>query len=1025
MLSQIIEWSLNNRLLVLFLSLLLVLTGLWSLKELPIDAFPDTTPVQIQINTVTPSLSPEEIEQQVTLPVELAISGLPGLHVVRSVSKFGFSQVMAIFDDSIDIYLARQVVNERLQTVQLPVGIRPPELGPVSTGLGEVFHYVVSSSKRDLTELRTLHDWVVKPILRSVPGVAEINSWGGFVKQYQVLVDPLRLLKFNLGMDDLKEALENNNGTIGGGNVIQAGEQVLVHGVGLVTTIPQIENIVITSHDGVPIKVRDVADVEVGHEIRRGAVTAMGQGEALLGLGFMLMGENTRIVAQRLEDRLEEVRQALPPDVKIDVVYNRMDLVDRVLHTARKNLFEGALLVIAILFALMGNLRAGLIVALSIPLSMLFAFNLMLKAGIAGSLLSLGAIDFGIVVDSSVIMVENSVRRIAEKPPGRSFIDTIKTASLEVRKPTLFGEAIIMIVYLPILTLEGVEGKLFRPMALTVIFCLLGSLVLSLTLMPVLASLFLPKRIKHRENFILRGVKFIYDPLLRLSMKARPLVLGLCLLLLAITIRVGMNIGTEFIPVLSEGSIVINTVRLAGVSLEESIRYGSQIEQTILRKFPDEVNKVWTRTGTPEITTDPMGLEVSDIFMTLKPREEWKKASSQEELVSAMGTELSTFPGMRMVFTQPIEMRLAEMTAGVRAELGVKVFGDDFQKLASIAQEIDALLRRIPGASDVSTEQLTGQPVFQATLDQEALARYGIPGRGVLEIIGSVGGLEAGEIREGQRRFDLVVRLKEEYRRNPDRIRDILIPNPNGANLPLSELASLRYIDAPSSIQREWGKRRITIQCNVRERDIGSFVKEARQKISEQVSLPTGYYIGFGGQFEHMVTAQQRLIVVVPLALGLIFFLLYMSFHSVRDAVLVLSGIPLATIGGVFSLYWRNIPFTISAGIGFIALSGIAVLNGLVMVSYMKQLMQEGVSLQQSVYQSALVRLRPVLATAIVDAVGFVPMALSTDVGAEVQRPLATVVIGGVISSTVLTLFVLPALYSLFGRDLSRGKTQE
>lgn len=1019
MLSQIIEWSLNNRLLVLFLSLLLVLTGLWSLKELPIDAFPDTTPVQIQINTVTPSLSPEEIEQQVTLPVELAISGLPGLHVVRSVSKFGFSQVMAIFDDSIDIYLARQVVNERLQTVQLPVGIRPPELGPVSTGLGEVFHYVVSSSKRDLTELRTLHDWVVKPILRSVPGVAEINSWGGFVKQYQVLVDPLRLLKFNLGMDDLKEALENNNATMGGGNVIQAGEQVLVHGVGLVTTIPQIENIVITSHDGVPIKVRDVADVEVGHEIRRGAVTAMGQGEALLGLGFMLMGENTRIVAQRLEDRLEEVRQALPPDVKIDVVYNRMDLVDRVLHTARKNLFEGALLVIAILFALMGNLRAGLIVALSIPLSMLFAFNLMLKAGIAGSLLSLGAIDFGIVVDSSVIMVENSVRRIAEKPPGRSFIDTIKTASLEVRKPTLFGEAIIMIVYLPILTLEGVEGKLFRPMALTVIFCLLGSLVLSLTLMPVLASLFLPKRIKHRENFILRGVKFIYDPLLRLSMKARPLVLGLCLLLLAITIRVGMNIGTEFIPVLSEGSIVINTVRLAGVSLEESIRYGSQIEQTILRKFPDEVNKVWTRTGTPEITTDPMGLEVSDIFMTLKPREEWKKASSQEELVSAMGTELSTFPGMRMVFTQPIEMRLAEMTAGVRAELGVKVFGDDFQKLASIAQEIDALLRRIPGASDVSTEQLTGQPVFQATLDQEALARYGIPGRGVLEIIGSVGGLEAGEIREGQRRFDLVVRLKEEYRRNPDRIRDILIPNPNGASLPLSELASLRYIDAPSSIQREWGKRRITIQCNVRERDIGSFVKEARQKISEQVSLPTGYYIGFGGQFEHMVTAQQRLIVVVPLALGLIFFLLYMSFHSVRDAVLVLSGIPLATIGGVFSLYWRNIPFTISAGIGFIALAGIAVLNGLILVSYMKQLMEQGVSLKESVYQSALVRLRPVLATAIVDAAGFIPMALSTDVGAEVQRPLATVVIGGVISSTVLTLFILPVLYSLFGKDIS------
>jgi len=537
--------------------------------------------------------------------------------------------------------------------------------------------------------------------------------------------------------------------------------------------------------------------------------------------------------------------------------------------------------------------------------------------------------------------------------------------------------------------------------------------------MPVLVSLFLPKRIKHRENIILRGVKFLYDPLLRLSLKARPLVLVLCLLLFAVTIKIGMSIGTEFIPQLSEGSIVINTVRLAGVSLDESIRYGSQIEQTILRNFPDEVNKIWTRTGTPAITTDPMGLEVSDIFITLKPRNEWKKASSQDELVSVMSTELSTFPGMRMVFTQPIEMRLAEMTAGVRSELGVKVFGDDFDKLVAIAQDIDALLRQIPGASDVSTEQLTGQPVFQGMLDQEALARYGIPGREVLEIIGSVGGLEAGEIREGQRRFDLIVRLNEEYRRNPDRIRNILIPNPNGANLPLSELASFRYIDAPSSIQREWGKRRITIQCNVRGRDIGSFVKEARQKISEQVKLPPGYYINFGGQFEHMVTAQQRLMIVVPLALGLIFFLLYMSFHSVRDAVLVLSGIPLATIGGVFSLYWRDIPFTISAGIGFIALSGIAVLNGLVMVSYMEQLMQEGVSLQQSVYQSALVRLRPVLATAIVDAAGFIPMALSTDVGAEVQRPLATVVIGGVISSTVLTLFILPVLYSLFGKDIS------
>ncbi|MCA9446283.1 MAG: efflux RND transporter permease subunit, partial [Candidatus Omnitrophica bacterium] len=673
----------------------------------------------------------------------------------------------------------------------------------------------------------------------------------------------------------------------------------------------------------------------------------------------------------------------------------------------------------------MGNLRAGLITALAIPLSMLFAFNMMLRCGIAGSLLSLGAIDFGVVVDSSIIMVENAVRRASESRKGRSFVQVIRDACLEVRRPTMFGEAIIMIVYLPILTLEGVEGKMFRPMALTFLFVLLGSFILSLTLMPVLASLFLPKKVKKKESWIVRAATRVYDPLLRFSLRVPLLILFVAMILLAATLHFGMRLGSEFIPKLSEGSIVANTVRLAGVSLDESVRYGTRIEKLLLEEFPDEVDKVWTRTGTAEVATDPMGLEVSDLFIRLHPRERWTKAETQEELVTEMSEALSGFPGMRVIFTQPIEMRMAEMVAGVRADVAALIFGDDLETLESLAGDVDAVLRTIPGNADVRVDQLTGQPVLQADLKEAVLQRYGIAGDDVLDIIEAIGGIETGEIREGQKRFDLVIRLDEKYRNDPEALSSIVVPTPDGQTIPLERLVDIYYEEGPSTIQREWGRRRVTVQCNVRGRDIASFVEEARKRIAKEVDLPPGYYVDYGGQFQHLVEARQRLMVVVPMALGLIFLLLYMSFNSFRDAVLIFSGVPFAVVGGVFSLYWRGMPFSISAAVGFIALSGIAILNGLVVINYAKTLMSEGEGLKDSVYHSALRRLRPVLATAITDAAGFIPMALSTGVGAEVQRPLATVVIGGVISSTLLTLFVLPVLYSMFGKDLSMNNQSE
>ncbi len=1020
MLNAIIFWSLRHRFLVIAIAVGFAVTGAFSLSRLPIDAFPDTTPVQVQVNTVAPALSPIEIEQQITFPVEQTISGLKGLAEVRSLSKFGLSQVTVIFDDETDIYLARQQVMERLSAVELPEGLSQPAMGPVATGLGEVFHYILSSDTKTLSELRSIQDWIIKPQLRSVSGVAEVNSWGGHERHYQVVVDPAKLTKYDLSLLDLFNALRRNNANVGGGNITRSGEQLLVQGIGYVTTLEEVGNIVVTAKDGVPIFVRDLGDVVDGHEVRRGAVTYGGKGEAVLGLGFMLMGENSRDVTERLKTRLERVRMSLPPDVEVKTVYDRTDLVDLVLDTVKTNLFEGAILVVVVLFLFLGNFRAGLIVALAIPLSMLFAGNLMLRVGIAGSLMSLGAIDFGLIVDSSVIMIENSVRHLADSKDKRSRIEIVRDAAIEVRKPTMFGELIIMIVYLPILTLEGIEGKLFSPMALTVIFALAGSMIASLTLMPVLASLCLTKQVKDREPHIIRFAKRVYAPMLRYVLRARVAVLSVTAVALVGAVWIALNLGAVFIPRLSEGAIVINTIRLAGVSVDESVRYGTRIEQELLTSFPDEIDEIWSRTGTAEIATDPMGIELTDVFITLHPRAQWQNADTQAELVLMMEARLATMPAMRSIFTQPIELRVNEMVAGIRSDLGVKVFGDDFVQLKTIAGQIEGILKSIPGTADTVTEQVTGLPMLKIRLRQDQLARHGVHASEVLDFVAAIGNTRIGEIRQGQVRFPLSVRLPDEYRTDPERVASLLIPTASGQLLPLSRLAEMEIVDGPATINREWSKRRVVVQCNARGLDVATLVAEARQRIESEIDFPPGYFVRYGGQFEHLERAATRLMFVVPLALSLIFVLLYITYGRVADVIRIFMTLPLAAVGGIFALYFRDMPFSISAGVGFVAMFGVSVLGDMVFVSYLRSLLDKGMAMYEAIEQAAMMRLRPVLMTGLVAALGFVPMAFNTGVGAEVQRPLATVVIGGVLTSTMLTLLVLPVFYSLLS-----GKSQK
>jgi len=1018
-LTKLIDLCLRRRAIVLVAVVLLAAVGVTSFRKLSFDAFPDTTPVQVSINTTAPALSPLEVERQITSVVEQSIGGLTGLTEVRSISKFGFSQVTAIFTDGTDIYLARQVISERLGTVELPSDVSRPSLGPVSTGLGEVFQYLVKSDSLSPQELRTLHHWVVRPQMSQVPGVAEINTWGGYEKQFHVVVDPNRLVKHDLTLDDIASALRRNNRNAAGGTLNEGGEARLIQGQGLVSGVADIERIVIAAVKGAPIHVRDVASVVEGYEIRRGAVTADGKGEAVLGLGFMLAGENSRALTKRLETRLAEVQKSVPKGVHLEPVYSRTTLVDKVLRTVRNNLLEGALLVIAVLFIFLGAFRAGLIVALVIPLSLLFAFNAMLLFGITGSLMSLGAIDFGLVVDSSVIMVENAARRLEQDSSDRSLIDIVRDAAVEVRKPTLFGELIIIVVYLPILALEGVEGKLFRPMALTVVFALVGSMLLSLTVMPVLASFVLKKGHGKSDSRLVRCLKSCYRPILAWALRQRALVLGLAIVLVGNAAFLATRLGSEFVPRLREQAIVINTVRLAGVSLDESVRYGAQIEKHLRARYPDEIAHIWTRTGSAEVATDPMGLEVSDVFITLTSRDKWKRGATQDELTRAMTADLEDMPGMRSVFTQPIEMRMNEMIAGLRADVGIKLYGDDFAVLRAKANEIRALVENIAGAADVSVDQLTGLPMLAIEVDREAAGRHGIAVGRVLDVVDALGTRKVGEVIEGQRRFDLVLRLNEASRQSAERIGQILVATPDGKRLPLRALAKIEVVEGPSTINREWARRRISVQANVRDRDVGSFVADVRRAL-EQVDLPAGYYTRLGGQFENLERAQQRLLIVVPIALLLILSLLYITYGRLADALRVFTGVPFAAVGGVVALWLRGMPFSISAGVGFIALSGVAVLGDMVLVSQVRRLLAMGRDPDEAIREAAETRLRPVLMTGLVAAVGFIPMALNTGVGAEVQRPLATVVIGGIITATFATLVVLPVLYSTFG---ARRKT--
>ncbi|MDA0746958.1 MAG: CusA/CzcA family heavy metal efflux RND transporter [bacterium] len=1024
MFGKIVALSLNNRLLVVWLFAAVVVLGLATLPRLSVDAFPDTTPVQVQINTVASALSPEEIEQQITLPVELSIGGLPGLVDVRSVSKFGFSQVVATFDDATEISLARQYVSERLGSVALPNGIERPQLGPISTGLGEIFHYVVRSNdpNRTLGELRTLHDWVIKPELRKVSGVAEVNSWGGDVRQYHVVVSPEALLKFGLTLDDVFEALEANNQNAGGGLITSGGRSQMVHGIGRVTTLEEIENIVIASFDGSPIRIQDIAEkVKIDREIRRGAVTADGRGEVVLGLAFMLMGENGKVVTERLKIQLDNLRPFLPDDLIVEVVYDRTELTGSVIQTVEHNLAAGAALVVLVLFVLLGNLRAGLLVALVIPVAMLFAVLGMYEFAIVASLLSLGAIDFGIIIDGSVVMTEANMRNLSERSQqlGRKLtpqerLETMVASGQQMSRPIVFGIGIIMIVFFPILTLEGIEGKMFRPMAWTFIFALAGALVIALTLSPVLGYYFLPRESKPHRDLMDRTLVPLYGRLLERAMKARRWLLAGVGILLAVTGWQATRLGGEFLPRLSEGGVVMNTIRLAGISIDQSVAYNTRIEQLLKEAFPDEVRHVWSRIGTAEVATDPMGTELTDIFVSLTPREQWTRARSQAELVAAMQEELADLPGLNMVFTQPIEMRLNEMISGIRSDLGIKVFGDDFDELVRISDEIQRVLLLIPGQSDIAVDQLTGQPLLQITVDQAALARYGIPARHVLEVVEAIGGYHVGEIYEGQRRFDLVVRLPDAHRTDVDLLGKTLLSTANGQQIPLRMLTTIQDTEGPATINREWGRRVIRVQCNVVGRDVVSFIHEAKQRIEAGVPLPEGYVIEWAGQFENLERARQRLMLVVPATLLLVFFLLSFSMKNLRDVLLIYTGIPFALVGGVYALWFRELPFSVSAAVGFIALSGIAVLNGQIMVSAIHSFLERGKMLNEAVMGAARQRLRPVLATAVTDAAGFIPMAISAGVGAEVQRPLATVVIGGVLTSSLLTLFILPLLYVLF-----------
>ena len=1041
MFERIIRFAIEQRWLVILAVLGMAALGLLSYQRLPIDAVPDITNVQVQINTQAPGYSPLETEQRVTYPIETVMAGLPGLEETRSLSRYGLSQITVIFKDGTDIYFARQLVNERIQSAKesLPQGITPA-MGPISTGLGEIYMWTVEAKdgakKSDgtpytSTDLREIQDWIIKPQLRNVPGVTEINSIGGYAKQYQVAPWADKLIAHGLTMADVVQALERNNTNVGAGYIERQGEQYLIRAPGQVRDTQDLGDIVVKQADSVAIRIRDVADVGLGDELRTGAATDNGR-EVVLGTVFMLIGENSRTVSRAVDKKMAEVNGTLPNGVHAVTVYDRTILVDKAIATVKKNLFEGAVLVIVVLFLFLGNLRAAIITALVIPLSMLFTFSGMVSQKVSANLMSLGALDFGIIVDGAVVIVENCVRRLAHAQAhhGRPLtlherFREVFLAAQEARRPLLFGQLIIMIVYLPIFALSGVEGRMFHPMAFTVVIALLGAMILSVTFIPAAVALFIGEKVAETENALMLGAKRLYAPLLTRVMAAKPVVLTLAVVVMALSGVVASRMGSEFVPSLNEGDFAVQALRIPGTSLTQSVTMQRQLESTLKAKFP-EIERVFARTGTAEIASDPMPPNISDGYVMLKPVDQWPQPrKTRDELIAAVRDEVAKLPGQNYEFSQPIQLRFNELISGVRSDVAVKLFGDDMEVLKNTASQIAQALQQVPGASEVKVEQTTGLPMLTVEIDRGKASRYGLNVGDVQETLATaVGGKEVGTLFEGDRRFDIVVRLPEGIRTDLEAVKRLPIPlagkdaQAGGARfIPLSEVAAINFAPGPNQVSRDNGKRRIVISANVRGRDIGSFVSEAESSL-KKVQIPPGYWTVWGGQFENLQSARQRLMVVVPVSLLLVFTLLFAMFRDVKDGLLVFTGVPFALTGGVLALWARGIPLSISAAVGFIALSGVAVLNGLVMISFIRNLRDNGHGLDAAIEEGALTRLRPVLMTALVASLGFIPMAIATGTGAEVQRPLATVVIGGILSSTILTLLMLPVLYRLaHGRD--------
>lgn len=1040
MIESILRFSIERRWLVLSFILVLLGAGVWSYQHLPIDAVPDITNVQVQVNTEAPGYSPLESEQRITYPVETALAGLPNLAYTRSISRYGLSQVTVVFEEGTDIYFARNLINERLGAIKstLPAGLEP-EMGPIATGLGEIFMYTLEAlpgatqadgKAYDATALREIQDWIIKPQLALVPGVIEINTIGGYTKQYHVTPSPQLMLTYGVTLGDISEALRDNNSNRGAGYIERNGRQLLVRSPGQLQSLADIEHVVIKTIDDTPVTIADVAEVAIGKELRTGAATRDGR-ETVLGTAMMLVGENSREVSRAVATKLESVRDSLPEGIKVDTVYDRTTLVDKAIGTVQKNLIEGALLVVFVLFLLLGNFRAALITAAVIPLAMLATISGMVQTGVSANLMSLGALDFGLIVDGAVIIVENAIRRLAEaqgrnsdssgKLTLKERLEVVFQATNEVIRPSLFGVIIITVVYIPLFSLTGVEGKMFHPMAATVVMALLSALVLSLTVVPAAVAAFMSGKVREQESPLIVAGKSLYKPALILAMKLRWLVLSAAVSLVLLSGWLATTLGSEFIPNLNEGDIALHAMRIPGTGLEQAVAMQSLLEQRI-KEFP-QVEKVFAKIGTPEVATDPMPPNVADNFVMLKPRSQWPDPSqTQDEFVRELEAAVKLLPGNNYEFTQPIQMRFNELISGVRTDLGIKVFGDDLEQLLKSAEAILAVLETIDGAADGKVEQVTGLPMLSITPERMTLARYGLSVSALQDTVAAaIGGEPSGLIFEGDRRFELVVRLPETLRRDVASLGDLPIPLPNGGYVPLSEVAIIELAPAPNQISRENGKRRVVVTANVRGRDLGSFIADVKARINQDIKLPPGYWLDYGGTFKQLESASQRLSIVVPITLAIILGLLIMAFNSIKDAGIIFTGVPLALTGGVIALWLRGMPLSISAGVGFIALSGVAVLNGLVMLSFIRQLWHERGDLYLSIIDGAMIRLRPVLMTALVASLGFVPMALNTGTGAEVQRPLATVVIGGIISSTLLTLFVLPILYRMaHGREVKR-----